>query len=55
MIQTLEEIANNLESSQEVNAKVKKASTYPAMMIGLTVVAVAILLIKVFPSITSMY
>ena len=25
MIQTLEEIANNLESSQEVNAKVKKA------------------------------
>jgi type II secretory pathway component PulF len=33
MVQTLEEIANNLESSQEVNAKVKKASMYPIMMI----------------------
>ncbi len=55
MIQTLEEIANNLESSQEVNAKVKKASMYPIMMIGLTVVAVAVLLVKVFPAITEMY
>ena len=55
MVQTLEEIADNLESSQEVNAKIKKASMYPIMMIGLTVVAVIILLIKVFPTITDMY
>ena len=55
MTQTLEEIANNLEESQEINAKVKKASTYPTMMILLTVVAVAVLLIKVFPSIIDMY
>lgn len=55
MVQTLEEIADSLESSQEVNAKIKKASMYPIMMIGLTIVAVAVLLIKVFPSITEMY
>ena len=55
MVQTLEEIADSLESSQEINAKVKKASMYPIMMIGLTIVAVIILLIKVFPSIIEMY
>jgi type II secretory pathway component PulF len=33
MVQTLEDIADNLESSQEVESKVKKASMYPAMMI----------------------
>jgi type II secretory pathway component PulF len=33
MVQTLEEIADNLESSQEVEAKIKKASVYPIMMI----------------------
>ena len=55
MVQTLEEIADSLESSQEINAKVKKASMYPIMMIWLTIVAVIILLIKVFPSIIDMY
>lgn len=55
MVQTLEEIADNLEESQEINAKVKKASTYPAMMIWLTIVAASVLLIKVFPTIMEMY
>ena len=55
MTQTLEEIADNLEDSQEITAKVKKASMYPIMMIWLTIVAVIILLIKVFPSIIEMY
>ena len=55
MVKTLEEIADNLEESQEINAKIKKASTYPAMMILLTVVAVVVLLVKVFPSIIDMY
>lgn len=55
MVQTLEEIANNLEASQEINAKVKKASMYPIMMILLTIVAVIVLLIKVFPTIIEMY
>lgn len=55
MVQTLEEIADNLEQSQEINAKVKKASMYPIMMIWLTIVAVIVLLIKVFPTIVAMY
>ena len=55
MVQTLEEIADSLESSQEINAKVKKASMYPIMMIWLTAVAVVVLLILVFPSIIDMY
>jgi len=55
MVQTLEQIADSLESSQEVNAKVKKASMYPIMMIWLTIIAVVVLLIKVFPTIIDMY
>lgn len=55
MVQALEEIADSLESSQEIEAKLKKASMYPIMMIGLTIVAVIVLLVKVFPTITGMY
>ena len=55
MVQTLEEIADNLEESQEIEAKVKKASMYPIMMIWLTIVAVVVLLVKVFPTIIDMY
>ena len=55
MVQTLEDIADSLEASQEVEAKVKKASMYPIMMIWLTIVAVIILLIMVFPTIIEMY
>ena len=55
MVQTLEDIANDLEQSQEINAKVKKASTYPIMMIFLTIIAVIVLLVKVFPAIIEMY
>lgn len=55
MVQTLEEIADSLESSQEVEAKVKKASMYPIMMIWMTIIAVIVLLIKVFPTIIDMY
>ena len=55
MVQTLEEIADNLEESQEIESKIKKASIYPIMMIWLTIVAVVILLVKVFPSIIEMY
>lgn len=55
LTQTLEEIAINLEESQEINAKVKKAALYPVMMIWLTIIAAAVLLIAVFPSIIDMY
>jgi type II secretory pathway component PulF len=37
LTQTLEEIAINLEESQEINAKVKKAAMYPIIMILLTI------------------
>ena len=55
LTQTLEEIAVNLEESQEINAKVKKAAVYPIMMIWLTIIATAVLLIMVFPNIIEMY
>ena len=55
LTQTLEEIAVNLEESQEINAKVKKAAVYPVMMIWLTIIATAVLLIMVFPNIIEMY
>ena len=55
MVQTLDEIAINLESSQEIDSKVKKASMYPIMMLWFTAVAVVVLLILVFPSIIEMY
>lgn len=55
MVETLADIADNLEASQEVEAKIKKASIYPIMMIWLTIVAVVVLLIKVFPTIIDMY
>ncbi|MDR2190567.1 MAG: type II secretion system F family protein [Candidatus Peribacteria bacterium] len=55
MAQTLEEIADNLEESQNINAKVKKALTYPTLVIIFTVVAVIVLLIFVMPTIVTMY
>jgi type IV pilus assembly protein PilC len=44
-----------LERSQEIESKVKKAAMYPIMMIWLTIVAVIVLLVKVFPTIIDMY
>jgi type IV pilus assembly protein PilC len=55
MSQTLEEIADSLESSQEVNAKVKKAMMYPSLVILFTIAAVIVLLIFVMPAIVEMY
>ena len=55
LTQTLEEIAVNLEESQEINAKVKKAAMYPIIMILLTIVATWVLLVAVFPNIIDMY
>lgn len=55
MTDTLEELATQLESSQEIKAKVKKASLMPILLICFTIVAVVVLLILVFPTIISMY
>lgn len=55
MSQCLEEIADSLEESQEIRAKIKKALTYPALVIGFTIIAVVVLLIFVLPTIIDMY
>jgi type II secretory pathway component PulF len=55
MAKTLEEIADNLESNQEINAKLKKALTMPTLVIIFTVVAVIVLLVFVMPTIVGMY
>jgi type IV pilus assembly protein PilC len=55
MAQTLEQIADNLESSQEITAKIKKAMTMPTIVICFAIIAVIVLLIFVMPSIVEMY
>jgi type IV pilus assembly protein PilC len=55
MSNTLEEIADDLEASQEINAKIKKALTYPILVICFAVVAVVVLLVFVMPTIVEMY
>jgi len=55
MAQTLEQIADNLEESQTINQKIKKALTYPTMVICFAVVAVIVLLVFVMPTIVEMY
>jgi type IV pilus assembly protein PilC len=55
MAQTLEEIADDLESSQEINAKIKKALTYPTLVICFAIIAVVVLLVFVMPTILEMY
>lgn len=51
----LDEIAIELENSERINAKIKKAMTYPIILILFAFVAVIILLIYVIPTIVSMF
>ncbi len=55
MSAVLEQIASSLEESQQINAKVKKALTMPAIVLCFTFVAVVVLLIFVLPTIIQMY
>ncbi len=55
MSEVLEETADNLESNQEVTAKVKKSLTYPILVIVFAILAVVVLLIFVMPTIVEMY
>lgn len=55
MAEVLEEAADNLEANQAVKAKVKKALTYPILVIVFAILAVVILLIFVMPAIIKMY
>lgn len=51
----LNEIAIELENSQRINGKIKKAITYPIVLIIFALIAVTILLIYVIPTIVTMF
>ncbi|MBS9777287.1 MAG: type II secretion system F family protein [Gammaproteobacteria bacterium] len=46
---TMDKIATNMEKSEAIKKKVKKAMTYPAMVVLAAIVVTGILLIKVIP------
>lgn len=46
---TMDKIATNMEKSETIKKKVKKAMTYPAMVVLAAIVVTGILLIKVIP------
>ncbi len=51
----LDEIAIELEKSERINGKIKKAMAYPIVLIVFAVVAVTILLIYVIPTIVTLF
>jgi len=51
----LDEIAVELENSQRINGKIKKAMAYPIVLIIFALIAVTILLIYVIPTIVTMF
>jgi len=53
--EVLQEVANELENTEKINQKIKKAATYPAILVVFSVVAVTILLIYVIPTIVGMF
>lgn len=55
MPETLYEIANELENMQKINAKIRSALAYPTTLILFTIGAVSVLLIKVIPTIISLF
>jgi len=55
MPETLEEVAAELENMQRITQKIKKAITYPAVLIVMSILAVIVLLIFVMPTIVGMF
>lgn len=55
LVSTLYDIANELENTEKIRQKIKKALTYPVMLIGISVIAVALLLMYAIPSIISIF
>jgi len=55
LAEILEEIAIELENTEKINGKIKKAMTYPVVLILFAVIAIAILLIYVIPTIVTMF
>lgn len=49
LAETMDKIATNMEKSETIKKKVKKAMTYPAMVVLAAIIVTAILLIKVIP------
>ncbi|PIE46012.1 MAG: 3-isopropylmalate dehydrogenase [Gammaproteobacteria bacterium] len=52
---TMDNIANNLEKSQRLKKKVKKAMIYPGIVITAAIIVTTVLLIKVIPAFESFY
>lgn len=52
---TLNDIADNLEQSNEVSARLKKAMTYPAILLIWSIVAALFIDVKVLPSIVELF
>lgn len=55
MIETLYDIAEELENLETINQKIKKALMYPIMLILVSIIAVVLLLIFAIPSIISVF
>lgn len=55
MPQILGQIADELENTQEINQKIKKAMTYPTMVLLIAIGAVVVILTTVLPNIVSMF
>ena len=55
MPEVLKEVANEMENYQKIQAKIKWSLMYPATLMVFTVLAVVILLIKVVPTIVSLF
>lgn len=55
MPEVLQNIADELESFQVIRNKMKNAMTYPVVVLIIAAIAVAILLIKVMPTIVSLF
>lgn len=53
--EVLQELADQLENTQKTNQKIKRAATYPAILVVFSIVAVIVLLIFVIPTIVSMF
>jgi type II secretory pathway component PulF len=55
MPETLKEIADELENFQRIQQKIKSAMSYPIVLIVFAVLAVSVLLVKVVPTIISLF
>jgi type IV pilus assembly protein PilC len=51
----LDKLANHLERDQEIQTKVKSASTYPIIMVSVAIVVIIFILTFVMPTLTNMF